>query len=56
MSNNETLYQKPPVFVPKNESKACDAVVKTMENALGRNDPISVIQREIEKDRQWNCA
>lgn len=31
MSNNETLYQKPPVKVPKNEGKACDAVVKTME-------------------------
>ena len=31
MRNNETPYKKPPVIVPKNEGKACDAVVRTLE-------------------------
>ncbi len=31
MKINEITYQKPPMIVPKNEGKACDAVVKTME-------------------------
>ena len=31
MRNNVTAYKKPHVIVPKNEGKACDAVIKTME-------------------------
>ena len=32
MRNSETPYKKPQMIVPKNEGKACDAVVKTMES------------------------
>lgn len=49
MSNNETLYQKPPVFVPKNEGKACDAVVKTMEKRT-RKERSDI--RHPERDRK----
>ncbi len=31
MKNNVSPYRKPHVIVPKNEGKACDAVIKTME-------------------------
>ena len=31
MRNNVTPYKKPHLIVPKNEGKACDAVIKTME-------------------------
>lgn len=31
MNSSEVSYQKPNVMVPKNEGKACDAVVKTLE-------------------------
>lgn len=48
MRNNETPYKKPPVIVPKNEGKSCDAVVKTMER---RTREVRSDIRHPEKDR-----
>lgn len=48
MSDNETPYKKPPVNVPKNEGKACDAVVKTLER---RTRKVRSDIRHPEKDR-----
>ena len=48
MRNNETPYKKPPVTVPKNEGKACDAVVKTMER---RTRKVRSEIRHPERDR-----
>ena len=48
MRNNETPYKKPLVIVPKNEGKACDAVVKTMER---RAQKVRSEIRHPERDR-----
>ena len=48
MRNHDTPYKKPPVTVPNNEGKACDAVVKTMESCTRKKR--SEI-RQPERDR-----
>ncbi len=48
MKNNKIPYKKPPVTVPNNEGKACDAVVKTMER---RTRMVRSDIRHPERDR-----
>ena len=48
MNSSEVSYQKPQVIVPKNEGKACDAVVKTLER---RTRKVRSEIRHPERDR-----